>query len=128
MTTKLKVNAELKTALDSVLVDNKTWEKTEIIDMVVTKGGFHSSHRVPLNNMPINELIQAIYVGYELADPKGLALLTLGTPTDRNVDNLVKQFNNNSGHGIFSYQDGIRDGVRLALSTLDVKVTGINKR
>lgn len=119
---KQKVQVSKKQAeLIDELIYNSLWTKEDIIESHIE--GWGSVSRQPLNELSLTEMITAIFVGYEIEErvtfPKEVS--------EGEVGFLVGLFNDVKKSTIFTYEDGIKDGIIRTLTHLNIKVKGINK-
>ena len=121
LTKKLEVTKEVKKALDSV-AHSTTWEKGEIIQKTIEKT-WTTPLRLPLNNISVEDLIQALYEGYIQKD----IIMQTGTrPSQEKLDELVTSYEKHKDAQNYTYEDGLADGIQFALSKLNINIEGIN--
>ncbi|MDR7207624.1 hypothetical protein [Priestia megaterium] len=121
LTKKLEVNKDVKLALDSV-ADSSSWTKGEIIQKSIEKT-WTTPLRKPLNEMKLDDLIQALYDGYVRKD---IIMQTGSRPNQEKLDELVTSYNKHKMAQSYTYEDGISDGIQFALSKLNINIEGIN--
>ncbi|MGN4692258.1 hypothetical protein [Bacillus cereus group sp. MYBK215-1] len=68
-------------------------------------------------------LMQALVLGFEV---KPEPVLVANNLDEDKAKRALKEFKNMGKPKVFSYEDGIRDGFRLAVSVLGVTIEGIN--
>lgn len=121
--TKLQVSKEMKEGLDS-LIQSSQWSKERIIEHQFTKG-FLTEKRKIVNTLTPANLVKALFVGYETIST-GKDLISKTPFSDHDVNRLVATYDSIRDAPMMSYNDGIKDGINMALRQTGTKVEGIN--
>ena len=123
---KFVVSEEIDKAMKS-FIPNENWTVAEIVETLTAQGGFRLSIRKVLNTLPVHEVVQLYTEGYTVEKKKGLALLIKNEPTDKGIDDLISYRDKLEGSPVMGYSDGVYDGIRFALTQLNIEIVGINK-
>ena len=117
---KVKVSKRVSELLDE-LTYSAIWDKEDIIESHIE--GWNSERRKPLNDLSLEEMTTAIFVGYEIEEQVKFP----EEVSEGEVNQLVAVFNKHKNSPMFSYGDGVKDGIIRTLAHLNIQVKGINK-
>jgi hypothetical protein len=105
---KVLLTKEQAEALESSL-DLQGCKKADVVEWHATN--LWDGKRKALNQFPLDTLIRALYVGYEL---------------EMSPEEKVREFFEAVNGGEFSYNAGIRKGIIQTLELLGKKIKGVN--
>lgn len=117
MTKKHVVSQEVADAIESI----KNFPLDDVI-RIHLNDGFTRHDRQVLNQFTTGKVVEMFLYGVEVEKP----VVTYGTVNDSHVDALVKEFERRKNADMWSYRDGVNDGITLALGQLNITVEGIN--
>jgi N-methylhydantoinase B/oxoprolinase/acetone carboxylase alpha subunit len=121
---KFVVSHEIDTAIKSL---KNSWSVAEVVQTLTSQGGFVNPQRTVLNGLPVHDVVELFTEGYTLEKKTGLDLLTQNQATDYGVERLVGLYKTVENAKTMSYSDGVKDGIKSALSDLNIYIEGINK-
>ncbi|MEW4131941.1 hypothetical protein [Bacillus thuringiensis] len=96
-------------------------------DLYILTNSANSSVNRFLNESEGNKdlLMKALVIGFDIK-PEPKPVLLANNVTEDTAKNAKKEFENLGRPKVFSYEDGIRDGFRLAVTVLGITIEGIN--
>lgn len=120
---KVTVTKEVAKAIEGLL-NSPMWGKPEDILQFHSTQEWSNDGRQCLNALSIQYMANILFGGYEVENP--VTLPELKEISKSKVDQLVDDYQKQQGSKLFSYGDGLKDGIDHTLSRLGIKVKGIN--
>lgn len=119
----ITVSKEVAKAIEGLL-GHVLWGKPEEIMSTHITTGWTSPQRKCLNALSVQDMADILYGGFEVEPSVTFPKVT--EIRDSKVEELVGTYKNHRGAGMFTYSDGVKDGIKHTLELLRITVKGIN--